>query len=159
MANSISPLESKAYLYLWIQGALRGYSASNIVWLCKQVRLETGGWSRGLLEARNPFGLGCAISRPHTQIGCLENADVGIGRYSSIWSAVADRYKWDEYFRTDRYARSKDYAEKVAAKYHPSPGYAAAVGSVDVDYMRKGLIKAGVYLLLGTLLVKLIMKW
>ena len=148
MASSTSPQESKAYAYTWLIGLTRGYGPAELTWICKQVRLETGGWSNGLIQGRNPFGLGCAQVRPTSQVGCIENQDVGIGVYSSIWKAVQDRFAWDEYWGIQPGAT---YAADVSAKYHTSSDYAASVASVDSRYMRQGMVKATAILLLGTI--------
>lgn len=155
MGSSTSPQESKAYLYVCLVGLLKGYSMDNLVWICKQIRLETGGWSRGLIEGRNPFGLGCAKKRPNNQVGCIDNEDVGIGVYSSIWKAVQDRFAWDEYWKIEP---GEGYPERVAAKYHLSDTYARSVASVSGVYMRNGLMRALASILLGTIVVKYILK-
>lgn len=151
MVSSTSPQESKAYAYIFLIGLTKGYSIPNLVWLCKQVRLETGGWSNGLIQGRNPFGLGCALKRPNNQVGCIDNQDVGIGVYSSIWKAVQDRFAWDEYWGIKA---GEGYEASVSAKYHPSGSYAATVAAVDSRYMRRGMVKAAAILLLGTIVAK-----
>lgn len=159
MGSSISPSEAKAYLYLWVQGLLKGYSPSNITWLCQQVRLETGGWSNGLIRDRNPFGLGCAQIRPNNQVGCSSNGDVGIGVYSSIWAAVSDRFAWDMYWGFDAKRKSGGYPETVASKYHLSADYANSVGSISLRYMRGGLIQAMLVGGLGLYISSKIIQW
>lgn len=148
MANSTSPQESKAYAFVWLIGLSRGYGPQELTWICKQIRLETGGWSNGLIQGRNPFGLGCAQVRPNPQVGCIQNSDVGIGVYSSIWKAVQDRFAWDEYWGIKPGDR---YPADVSAKYHPSGSYASAVAGIDSKYMRVGLAKAAAILVLGTI--------
>lgn len=141
------------------QGIALGYSWNNIIWLCKQSRLETGGNSRGLVEGRNAFGLGCARTRDHLQVGCIENNDVGIGKYRTLWAGVRDRFKWDRHFNLDVYRKDESYADAVAAVYHPSSGYADSVRGVDDIPIKRVALTALLAALLGTFAVCKFLKY
>jgi len=116
-------------------GLLKGYSLSNIKWLCKQFRLETGNGESNVFKSfNNAFGMGCVQQRQHLQNGCYvaPNGE-NIGTYASIANSVYCRYMWDAYWGFDTDKRSTGYAEVVGTKYHESAAYVAAVNAVSVS--------------------------
>lgn len=118
---------------LLLQGLLKGYSLKNLKWILNQAHLETGHFtSRIFRELNSPFGMSCVRSRKTTQIGC-ENLSDGntAGVYSSRWSAINDRFLWDEEFGIN--PRSNNYAKEVSKSYHPSSTYEQSVTNTRAD--------------------------
>lgn len=120
-------------LYIWLVFAFRGYSSNNCLWIYKQAMLETAYLkSTGLINDKNAFGMSRVYKRKTTQINSRVLSDGNtLGKYSSIYSSVKDRYLWDEYFKTNEYRKSPLYPSKVAEHYHKSDKYASSVNAFD----------------------------
>ena len=125
----------RALCAVGFQGLAKGYSWSNVVWLMKQVRLETGrGSSSGIQEDNNAWGMSCVRVRPTTQVGCRTLPDGNtLGKYRTVESSVEDRFMWDEYTEgPHRLRKSEAYPGEVNSQgYHPSGIYAFSVSEVD----------------------------
>jgi hypothetical protein len=70
--------------------------------------------------------------RDTTQIGCEDLSDGNTaGVYSSRWSAIKDRFLWDEEFNID--PKDPYYSKTVSKVYHPSSSYEQSVNAVSED--------------------------
>lgn len=119
-----------ALVSVYALGLPRGYSRSNLEWMCKQVALETGwGESKGLLEDSNAWGMSRVRKRPTTQTGWRELADGNtLGSYANVTDSVRDRFMWDEYFNTSELRKDPGYPKRVAERYlQEKPGYLDSV--------------------------------
>lgn len=133
LLNNKSFAYNKAVAGITYRALSKGYSIPNIIWLAKQIALETNwGLSNSFTMDNNAWGMNCVSSRETTQIGCREvtNSEV-LGQYSSIGFSNTDRLLWDTYWGYDSHKRSISYPEVVSSTYHASPEYADTVSSVD----------------------------
>jgi len=106
--------------HIAVQGFLNGYSAENVDWLLRQARYEAGpDWGNlATKQDNNPFGMGKVYKRPTTQTGSRLAKDGSqgkntIGLYTSIRSAVCDRFMWDAYNKVS--PKSVQYVDAVLA--------------------------------------------
>lgn len=120
---------------LLLQGILKGYTLRNLKWILNQAHLETGHFqSRIFLENNSPFGMSCVVKRQTTQVAC-ENLPDGntSGIYKSHWSAIKDRFLWDEEFGIS--PDSQTYSQDVSERYHPDSTYEARVTNTRADLL------------------------
>lgn len=125
-AGFLKGKKSEVGVYIYVLGTALGYSAKNMLWIYKQMCLETAfGESNGMISRNNAFGMSCVNVRANTQIGCEQVSQVETqGVYKDLWSSVVDRFMWDNYWGLGAKKRSNDYPIDVSNIYHTSAAYA-----------------------------------
>lgn len=111
---------------------LRGYSKEETIVLLQQARLETGHYTaKHWWTDRNLFGMSEMrnVRRRRRLAGVRLGAD-GLYRaqFKTLPGSILDRMDWDA---QNGIKMGPTYLDEVAAVYHPSSGYAAAVRNID----------------------------
>lgn len=111
----------------------KGYSQSNVMWLCKQIAHETAwGTSLSMKIDRNAWGMNCVSIRENKQAGCREtNSGEVLGVYPGVWDSCLCRHLWDDYWGIADSKKLTEYSAQVSERYHSSANYRDAVSSVD----------------------------
>ena len=162
--TKLTSLQAEAVFWVFWYGLMKGYSFSNLTWMCQQMILETGwGGSPLLVQNRNAFGMSCTNSPASTQVGCTQLNDGNTnGIYRTIQSSVKDRFMWDEKRFTEPYEHRKEstYPEVVAKRFYPdSPVvYRATVGSINVNPVWVALTVFGLFVPFEVLAIVKVIK-